>query len=46
MARGDSKSGRETKKQKQVKAKDAAPKSDYAKRMAESGMTQTSGKKK
>jgi hypothetical protein len=46
MARGDSKSGRETKKQKQPKAKDSAPKSDYAKRMAEGGAAQPFGKKK
>lgn len=37
MARGDSKSGREKKKQKQEKPKNSAPKSDYAKRLVESG---------
>jgi len=47
MSRGDSKSGRESKKQKQPKAKDSAPKSDYAKRMATSGAAATPfGKKK
>ncbi len=47
MSRGDSKSGRESKKQKQPKAKDNAPKSDYAKRMATSGVAATPfGKKK
>jgi|GEM_PF-2298063 len=45
MARGDSKSGREKKKQKQPKAKDAAPKSDYAKRMTESSAQAPFGKK-
>jgi len=47
MAKGEQKSGREKKKPKQDKAKNPAPKSDYAKRQAETGAAQPfMGKKK